>query len=290
MMDYLTEDWGQVCVNGELIPAGDATVSPMDRGLLYGDGIFETIRVYAGKPFMLDAHLARMQEGCAAIVLEPPDMGKVKLWVEETLKANGLSDAYLRITITRGPTGGVWYDLERSCPTVVIMAKPYAQPDFGEGLSLTISSFRSDEQSPLTRIKHTGLLWKILARTEAKRAGVDDALLLNTSGRIAEATAANIFWVREGTLYTPSLDCGILAGVTRMVVIGIAKDQDIAVVEGEFPLDDLLRAEEAFLTSSTCEIAPIRSVADKTFTGTIPGQMTRRLMSLYKQSVERRLA
>ena len=257
--------WGRVYVNGRLVPASEASASVMDRGLLYGDGVFETVRVYGGRPFMLDAHLARMAQGCSVISLPTPDMEEIKRGVEQVLEANGLSDAYLRITVTRGATGGLWDDLEHSLPTVVIMSKPFVPTDFGQGMRLVISSFRSDEQNPLTGIKQTGILWKILARAEAKRAGADDALILDTQGHVSEATSANIFWVRDDTLYTPSLDCGILPGVTRALVIGLAREQGLAVIEGKFTLDELLTSDEAFLTSSTWELAPIHSIAERKF-------------------------
>ena len=283
-MSDLVGAWGRISVNGRLMPAAEATVSPLDRGLLYGDGIFETIRVYAGKPFMLDAHLKRMAHGCSVISLPMPDADQIKHWAREALDANELSDAYLRITVTRGPTGAVWYDFDQARPTVLILCKPYAQPDYGDGLTLRLSTFRSDEQSPLTRTKHIGLLWKIMARREARQSGVNDAIMLNTRGHVAEATSANAFWVRDGVLYTPSLDSGILAGVTRGIVLEIAKDEGIEVVEGHFAYEEMLAAEEAFLTSSTWELAPIRAVEDMTF-AEAPGKVTRRLAKLYGDRV-----
>ena len=282
----MIDSWGQISVNGRLMRAGEATVSPLDRGLLYGDGIFETIRVYEGKPFMLDAHLKRMAHGCSVISLPTPDVEEIKRWVMEALDANDLSDAYLRIVITRGPTGGVWHELENACPTLLILCKPYHPADFGEGLRLRLSTFRSDEQSPLTRIKHTGLLWKIMARREARQAGVNDAIMLNTKGHVAEATSANAFWVRYGVLYTPSLESGILGGITREIVLEIAREQGMEVVEGHFAFEELLAAEEAFLTSSTWELAPIRSIEDMTFAAA-PGKITKLLAKLYGECVIR---
>jgi len=203
--------------------------------------------------------------------------------VRQVLEANDLSDAYLRITATRGPTGRLWYDLEHSAPTIVIIAKPLVPKDFGEGLRLIVSGFRSDERSPLSRIKQTGILWKILARTEARRAGADDAVLLDTQGYVSEATSANMFWVRNGTLYTPSLDCGILPGITRAIVIEIAREQGITVSEGRFALDELRAADEAFLTSSTWELAPMRSLEEIPFPEGAPGPVTELLTELYRE-------
>lgn len=275
--------WGMVCVNGRLMEASEASVSALDRGLLYGDGIFETVRVYGGKPFMLDAHLARMAEGCAVLHLPSPDVVAIRKWAERVLQANRLDgDAYLRITMTRGATGRLWYDLGSGSPTVIVIARPYTPPKYDDGIRIMVSSFRSDESSPLSRTKHTGILWKILARAEAKRSGYDDALLLNTKGHISEGTSANVFWVRDGRLFTPSLDSGILAGITRGLVIKIVAERGICVEEGFFGLDDLLSAEEAFLTSSTSEIVFIRSAGGKEF-GTSPGGLTRKIAEWYRE-------
>lgn len=285
----LDETWGTVYVNGRLVPARDAVVSACDRGLLYGDGIFETVRVYDGKPFMLDAHISRMAEGCSVTSLCPPDAEEVRRAARDILDANRLtSDAYLRITVTRGATGRMWYDLGHDQTTLVLLAKPYDPPNHGRGLRLTVSaSFRSDERCPLSRIKHTGILWKILPRAEAKGSGFDDALLMNTANQISEATSANAFWVRDGKLYTPDLACGILPGVTRSIVMQVARENGVAVVEDCLPLAHLLGAEEMFLTSSTAELTPIRSVNDTAFES--PGTMTRRLTALYGEYVTNNL-
>ncbi len=280
----LNETWGLVYVNGTLMPAGEASVSALDRGLLYGDGLFETIRVYNGMPFMLDAHIRRMGDGCAVIEFPPPDPDEIRRAARQVLEANDLTgDAYLRVTVTRGPTGRMWTDLGGSQPTLIAVAKPYSPPDHGNGLRLTVSqSFRSDERSPLSRIKQTGILWKIMPRVQAQRAGFDDALLLNTSADISEGTSANIFWTKDGALHTPALECGILPGITRSLVIQVAREHNIAVTEGCFPIEHLLSADEAFLTSSTAELVPVRSIGDTEFPG---GPITGLLTRLYRQRI-----
>ncbi len=286
----LFESWGRAYVSGTLAPAGEAAVSALDRGLLYGDGIFETVRVYEGLPFMLDAHIRRMAEGCSVIGLTPPDADEIRRAARSVLDENGLTgDAYLRITATRGATGRLWYDMENSRPTLVVLARPYSPPDHGKGSRLTESrSFRSDERSPLSRTKHTGILWKMLPRAQARRDGFDDALLLNTSGDVSEGTSANAFWVRNGELYTPALECGILAGVTRAIVIQISRENGIAVSEGCYPLDHLLGADEVFLTSSTAELTPVQSVEDRMFPGA-SGPVIARLKNLYREYVREHL-
>ena len=279
----LTEVWGQVCVNGRLVAAHEAAVSAFDRGLLYGDGIYETVRVYSGKPFMLDAHIRRMAHGCSVIGLAPPDPGQIQQGVRQVLEANGLKEAYLRITVTRGATGALWYNLKAGEPTLLVIAKPLVARRFDKGLRLTVSRFRTDERSPLSGVKQIGILSKMLARDEALKAGVDDSILLDTRGYVAEATSSNVFWVRGGKLFTPSLSCGILAGITRAVVAEIAREQNTSVVEGEFELDELRTAEEAFLTSSTWELAPICSLDDTTLGDTTPGSVTKHFIELYRR-------
>jgi branched-chain amino acid aminotransferase len=281
----LRELWGWVYVNGRLVDAGSAQVSAFDRGFLYGDGIYETLRVYSGRPFMLEEHWQRMAKGCEVIGLAPPSMAEVEKAAYMVLEANNLSQAYLRITAARGATGRLWHDLASDNPTLMAMAKPLTPPDFGPGLRLVVSRFRADEHSPLSSVKQLGILPKILARAEAGRSGADDALFLNTAGRIAEATASNIFWAAAGKLFTPSQACGLLPGVTRSVVISIAAENGIPVAEGEFGLDDLMRADEVFLTSSTWEVAPVRSLNGSDFPLGSPGPLTTSISKLYKERV-----
>lgn len=281
---HLTELWGKVYVSGRLSPAEEASASALDRGLLYGDGLFETVRVYGGKPFMLEEHLRRMAEGASRIALVLPDKEEIKAAVGAVLQANSLTEAYLRITVTRGPTGKMWSDLSGCSPAVLVLAKPFNRPDFGEGLRLTVSRFRIDERGPLCGVKHTGILPKILARTEAVNSGADDAVLLDTRGFVGEGTSSNLFWAKGGRLYTPSLSCGILAGVTRQVVAEIASAEKIAVEEGEFRLDVVKEAEEVFLTSSTWEIAPVRELDGSVFRGSA-GPVTTAIHRLYRKRI-----
>jgi len=277
----LTQAWGQVYINGGLAAAHEAVVSAFDRGLLYGDGVYETLRVYSGKPFMLDAHIRRMAHGCSVIALTLPETEEIREGVRLVLAANSLTDAYLRITVTRGATGRLWHDPAPSKPTLLIIAGPLVPRDFGDGLRLVVSRYRADERSPLSGVKQTGILSKILARAEAVRAGADDAVLLDTRAFVAEATSSNAFWLREEKLFTPSLTCGILAGITRRIVMEIAREREIGVVEGEFALGELRTAEEMFLTSSTWEIAPVRSLDGVEFPRA-SGPITKRLQELYR--------
>jgi len=275
------DTWGTVYLNGELLPARQAAISALDRGFLYGDGVFETIRVYRGTPFMLDAHMNRMLHGCSVIALDPPDTEEIKRGIVEVLTANNLTDAYLRITITRGATGMPWFDTAVRAPTTMIIARPLTAENHVQGIRLTVSGFRVDEQSPLTRVKQTGILWRILARTNARRAGFDDALLLNTVGNVSEATSANVFWVKSGHLFTPDTDCGLLPGITRSLVIQIAETKNIPVIEGSFGLNDIFQADEVFLTNSISELVPVQSLDERVF-ALAPGPVTMQLADGYR--------
>lgn len=277
-------DWGQVYVDGKLVRAEEAAASAFDRGIMYGDGIYETVRVYKGKPFMLEAHIKRMEHGCSVIEMAPPSAADVRRGVSQVLEANNLKEAYVRITATRGPTGKLWFDPESDAPTLLIFARPMVLESFVEGLNLIISKFRTDEESPLCGIKMSGILPKIMARTQALRAGAHDALLLNTKEVVSEATAANAFWVKDGMLFTPCMTCGLLDGITRSVIMELAVPNDIPAVVGQFTLEDVLSADEMFLTSSTWEVAPVVSLEGKSF-GKVPGPVTARIHKLYRSRV-----
>lgn len=288
-IEGLSREWGKVFLNGRLVDAGEAAVSAFDRGFLYGDGVFETLRVYSGVPFKLDSHLDRMARGCRTIRLKMPDPCEIKEGVRAVLEGNRLSDAYLRITVTRGATGLMWSDLACEEPTLMIIAKPYHPKDFGAGLKLVLSHLRTDEGNPLSGVKQTGISAKILARSEAVDSGADDALMLDMRGNVAEAASSNIFWVRNGRIYTPFLSCGILPGITRSTVIGIAQCRGLSILEGEFCLDELRAAEEVFLTSSTWELAPVLSLDGRDFPSP-NGPVTMRVLDCYRSLVDEEIS
>ena len=282
--------WGTVWVGGGLVEAGKAAVSVLDRGLLYGDGLYETVRVYSGVPFLLDEHIRRLRDGAAVLRMPDPPAEFISSAVDSVIRANSLQEAYLRLTLTRGIRPDDWSRLEPCSPLLIVMARPLPPRDWGDGFALALSPFRVDPASPLRGVKHTGIVPKILARRIAAGQGCEDALLLTPDGAVGEASAASIFWVRDGTLFTPSLECGILDGITRMLVLRVAGRVGIPAEEGVYPLGHLLEAGEAFITSSTWELVPVKRVGEHGFAAPRPGPVTARLMELYREEVRRIIA
>lgn len=277
----------QIHLNGRLVPAKEALISVFDHGFLYGDGIYETMRVYDGVTFMLDEHMQRLYRSASMIGLTiPVDVDSLKIRVYDTLIANSLRDAFVRLTVSRG-YGPIGIDPDL-CPnpTIVIIAeemREYPKSFYESGISLIISQTRRNIKEALNpQIKSLNFLNNILAKIEAKKKGVYDAIMLNVYGMLAESTISNIFFYKENVLCTPSLDCGILDGITRSIVIKIAKRDGIEVNEGKFTREDLYSAEEVFITNTTLEVMPVSKVDDKEFP---VGNITRLLHKAYREEV-----
>ena len=283
-------------VNGHLVRADAPAVTALDRGFLYGDGLFETVRAYGGRPFLLDEHLARLAGSAAELrVAERLDTEPVARGVAELLDANGLAeaDAYIRITLTRGIHTGALTLEPAAEPTVAIIARPLHLPPperYERGVALVTASARRNADSTLPRHKTLNYLESLLAKTEAKQAGADDALLLNTRGEIAEAASSNLFIVRDGALATPPIEAAILPGITRRQVLRIARELGIAAAERPIPPDELLAADEVFLTNAIVEVLPVRALDGHPIGDGRPGPLTRRLHAAYRDAVHRALA
>jgi len=285
-----------VYLNGALIPRSQAKVSAFDFGFLYGYGLFETMRAYHGKIFLLERHVRRLLDSAKAIGLDASLKGidLVKACID-TSEANGLRDARLRLTVSRGEVDSFPGLNVRAVPTVLVTAKSYSPLPlevYHRGYRVCVSSFRRYSQSPLSRLKTTNYLISLLAKVEAEKLGMDEALLLNEDGFITEGSISNVFLVEQTGLVTPSLECGILPGVTREVVLELAKTLKIKAIEGEVRLDDLGRFGEAFLTNSVMEVMPLVEVRDTdgkiiTIGSGKPGKITKRLMLAYRELVER---
>jgi len=285
-----------VYLNGALIPRSQASVSVFDHGFLYGYGLFETMRAYHGRIFLLERHLSRLLKSAEAIGLDSNlagiDLGKACL---DTLTANGLEEARLRLTVSRGEVESFPGDSSNITPTVLVTARRYTPLPaqvYERGFRVGVSSLRQYSRSLLARIKSTSYLLNMLARLEAEAAGLDESLLLNEQGSITEGSTSNIFFAASGSLVTPSLKSGILPGITREVVIEMAGALGISVTGSEVRLEDLKQFDEAFLTNSMMEIIPLVAVRD--ITGKViaigsgkPGKVTRQLMAAYKEMVER---
>jgi branched-chain amino acid aminotransferase len=288
-----------VYLNGSLIPRSQAQISVFDHGFLYGHGLFETMRAYHGTIFLLQRHLKRLLSSAAVIGLEARladvDLGKA---CSDTLKANGLEDARLRLTVSRGEVDsfpGSSIDIN---PTVLVTARSYSPLPaqiYGNGFKVGVSSFRRYSQSPLSRLKSTNYLINLLARMESKAAGLDESLLLNEHGFLTEGSISNVFFITDSRLVTPPLESGILLGITREVVMELAGNLRINATEEKVRLKDLGYFDEAFLTNSVMEIMPLVEVREDdgkiiTIGSGRPGGLTKKLMSAYREMVERETA
>ncbi len=289
-----------VYLNGSLIPRSRARVSVFDQGFLYGYGLFETMRAYHGTIFLLDRHLKRLLDSAAVIGLRDKltdiDLAKACL---DTLRANGLPEARLRLTVSRGEVASFPGTSTGVTPTVLVTATGYsAMPAqaYDAGFKVGVSSLRRDSQSLLSRLKSTNYLLSVLAKMEATAAGLNEALLLNERGFIAEGSISNVFFVAsQSSLVTPPLESGILHGITREVVMELADILKIKVAEAEVRLEDLEQFDEAFLTNSVMELMPLVEVSDKagkviTIGSGKPGKITQRLMTAYREMVEKETA
>jgi branched-chain amino acid aminotransferase len=279
-----------IFLNNRFVKQEDALVSVFDHGFLYGDGVYETIRSYGNRIFMRDQHLARLRRSADAIGLAIPIPEKD--WpglLHEAMERNGVghdgSDAYLRITISRG-VGEIGLDPALCLtPTVVIMAKPLHPParqQYEQGVSVIVAQTRRNLPSALSpHIKATNFLNNILAKREAIAAGAFDSVLLNWRDQLTECTVSNLFWVKSGTLLTPSVECGILDGITRNIVLTLAREAERPVREGCFGIDALHQADECFLTNTSMELMPVTTVEQRPLGSGQPGPITHQLQAQF---------
>jgi branched-chain amino acid aminotransferase group I len=285
-----------VYLDGSLVPRREARVSVFDHGFLYGYGLFETMRAYHGRIFLLERHLERLGRGAAAIGMGERLAGlDLARACRETLAANQLKDARVRLTVTNGVSDDFPWAGAPESPTVVITARPYTPfpPEkYARGFKAIVATTCHCARSAVSGIKSVNYLVNVLARREAAASGFDEALLLDDRGYLAEGGNSNVFFVRKGRLVTPSLESGILPGITRETVMGLAGELDISVREADIHAGELAGFEEAFMTSSMMEIMPLTAVRTEsrrmiTFGTGGPGEVTRWLMAVYRELVER---
>ncbi len=278
-----------IFLNGKIIPDTDAYISSADRGFLYGDGIYETLRSYSGKPFKLSDHLERMRHSAKKLRISfsytDEDIGE---WISELIKMNCSQDAYIRITLSRG-VGGSRLQMDNNIEsTTLIQVKPFSPYDrklYEEGMSLVVSDCIRSTSCPTSRHKSTNLLQSILLKEEANKKSAHETIVLNTDGYVAECVVSNIFMVDAGSVITPSLDTNILPGITRRTVLDICKDSSIPSDEDHFKTDALINADEVFITNSLMEIMPVSRIDDSNIGKTVPGKITQQLMNAYKHFV-----
>ena len=284
-----------IFLNDRFVQKDQALISVFDHGFLYGAGVFETLRAYGKRIYLLDRHLARLHRSCDLIGLIPsiPEE-KLASLLAETLHRNNLVDALLRITISRGAGPPGLDSLPDAQPTTVIFARPLPNfpPDlWNHGVRLVVVGIRRNLPSALPpEIKSLNYLNNILAKQEATQAQAFDGLMLNAHGYLAECTTSNVFFIKSKHIYTPALESGILPGLTREVVIQLAGELGLSVEEGNYSPDQLVQADECFITNTGFEIMPVRELGNSKIGPSSPGPITKRLQDRFKANIEQLLA
>lgn len=280
-----------VFLNDCFVPESEARVSVFDHGFLYGDGLFETFRVYSGKIFALRQHLDRLSLSANALQLNIPGRDILKKRLYETLERNQLrnpfNDALIRLTVTRGPGGKGFYPGRCTTGTLVITVRAfegYAGLERKGADAVMVSTCRVSATGGEPCLKSLNFLNNITAKLEAERAGVFEGLFLNREGFLAEGSISNLFWINKGVLRTPSCKATILKGITREIVIELARKNGITVEEGLYPPPKLFEAEEAFLTNSAIELLPLTIINGKKIATGKTGPVTRKLQGLFQET------
>jgi branched-chain amino acid aminotransferase len=281
-----------VYIDGKYYPKSEAKISVYDHGLLYGDGVFEGIRAYNGLVFKLKEHIDRLYKSAHPIFLKIP-LTKEQLSeaVLATLKKNNLSNAYIRLVVTRG-VGDLGLD-PRKCPkpTIIIITEPLLQLHSAEKLENGISTIitwvkRNPVDTATHEMKSLNYLNSILGKIEANNTGADEAICLDKTGYVCEGVGENIFLVRDGKLLTPPLSSGALDGITRALIIRLAKKLGIEVTERNITPNELFTADEVFFTGTAAEVAPIREVNKRVIGAGKPGPVTKRIMQKFEKATK----
>lgn len=281
----------KIYLNGDFVEKEHAKISVFDHGLLYGDGVFEGIRLYDGCVYKLDEHLERLEHSAKAILLDMP-MSRAEFAeaVCEACRQNNLKNGYIRLIVTRGP-GHLGLNPDGCGPqSVIIIAdniQLYPEELYENGLKIISVPTRRINASALPpAVKSLNYLNNILAKIEAKRVGFLEALMLNDKGEIAECTGDNVFIIRKGVLYTPPLDAGSLRGITRAAVMELAEGMGIQVKEQALTRYDLWISDECFLTGTAAEVIPCVEVDHRPIGNGKPGTLTQKLIDLFRESVK----
>jgi branched-chain amino acid aminotransferase len=276
----------KIFIDGKIFNERDAKISVFDHGLLYGDGVFEGIRAYNGRVFKLKEHIDRLFYSAKAILLEiPMTHAELMKATIETIRANKLRDCYVRLVVTRG-VGNLGLN-PRSCkkPTVIIIAgkiQVYPPELYAKGMDIvTVPTVRNLHSALNPAIKSLNYLNNILAKIEANNAGVEEAVMLNAEGFVAECTADNLFIIKNGEVFTPPNSAGALYGITRQTVIELAQASGMKVSEPNLTRYDLFNADECFLTGTGAEIMPVVKIDGRVIGNGKPGKLTRSLVEKY---------
>jgi len=280
----------KIYLDGRLVDEADAKVSVFDHGLLYGDGVFEGIRLYGGNVFRLDEHLERFEYSAKAILLDMPLTRKG--WSDaicETCRANGLKDGYIRAVVTRG-VGDLglapWLCSKPSYFVIASKISLYPAEHYEKGLAIvTVPTRRIGPAAIPATIKSLNYLNNILGKIEARQAGALEGIMLNEQGFVAEATADNVFIVHKGEMLTPASSHGALKGVTRSAIVDIARDLGIPLREANLTRYDLWCSDECFLTGSGAEVIPVVKLDGRTIGSGAPGPVTKKVLGEFRKRV-----
>ena len=279
-------------VNGVVSPAEEARVSILDNGFTFGDAVYETLRTYGGRPFALARHFARLRLSASRLgIAIPQDDASLGGTLDDLLARAANPESFVRLIVTRG-VGDISYHFERvKGPTVVMAVKPFEgfpESSYTEGVPVALVSVRRNHRDALDpAIKSNNLLNNVLAVREAQAKGAVEAILLNQAGQVAEGASTNVFLVKGGVAITPPLETGILHGITREVVLELAREAGIPVREEAVSPEALRQADEVFITSSTREVMPARTMDDRPVGDGKPGPVTRALIAAYRAAIPR---
>ncbi len=281
-----------VSIDGSLRRPEEATVSVFDHGFLFGDSVYEVVRTRRGVPVTWEEHQRRLRASAEQVYLALPwSDAEMRARVDGALRAAGNPESYVRVVVTRGV--GELTLLPDSClaPSLIVIVRPLPVPPPSvqrDGIPVAVASRRRNDARALPPSAKTGnYLNNVLALIEARRQGAEDAVLLNPGGHVAEGTTSNVFWVKGGTVRTPALSCGILAGITRDVLLAAMRREGMRAEEGAWPVEDLRAAEEVFLTSTVRGVAPVARIDGKPVGDGRPGPVARRLAALYESELDR---
>ena len=274
-----------VWLNGALVAADEARISPFDHGILVGDGVFETLRVYGGVPFAWTRHLARLAHSADGLGLEAPDSGTLRQPALDVLRASSITEGRLRITVTGGPAP-LGSERGDSSPTVVIAASELRT--WSDTETVVVVPWPRNERGATAGLKTISYAENVRALAYAHEHGAEEAIFLDTRGNLCEATGSNVFCVDDGVVRTPPASCGCLLGVTRALVLELCPELEITAEEQVLDGAALANADEAFLTSTTREVQAI-GLVDGTVLSGAPGPVTCRLRDAFRALVERDL-
>ena len=271
-------------LNGEMVPLSEAKISISDYGFLFGYGVFSGMRAYKGKVFRLDTKLNRIKESAEKLGIAT-DIDTYKSAIMDTIRANNVQEALVRITISSGEGPASPDPMSCTEPTVVITATeytPFSQETYEKGFRAIVSPIRRNSQTPASGMKTLNYLESVMARQEARAANVEQAIQLNDKGKVAEASTGNLFLVKDNILKTPKADSGIIPGIVREVLLELAPQLNIKAIETDIELDELFSADEAFLTNVLMEVMPLVAVNGRSIGSGKPGEITRKLMKAYR--------